>query len=253
MQNAGASRSQQTPQLNGDIGLPGTSGEAEQLQVLVKQGDSATAPISNLNRSNGFYTLTLAPGETKMIAATGTQFYVAFTTNDLEISPSPGGQFNVFGQGTGLQYRDQDIFNLLQVRNPSTNATACQIFVGWGQYIDNRLILFQQQQPTVVFPTYPIANAANTIAIPDQSGKAIVDINGIGWIAAFRIAVVVGNTSTGTTLLLQKAGATTTASPAVVPIYPQTSMRLEIAGDYSIFQAGPINAIVSELYSALKP
>lgn len=190
-------------------------------------------------------------GDTLPVPCNGTQFYVLFCSNTISIRPS-GGVFNDYGQGTGLNLPDINQFNLLEVKNNSASAIVFALFVGFDSFIDNRLILTDNLTPLVAFPTYPTANAANAIAINDLSGQPFTDINGKKWYGVSRQSILVFNPDTGVTLLLQAAGSAISSGPAVGIIYPQTSLNYPASGNYSIsVGGGNINAIVSEIYTAL--
>jgi hypothetical protein len=159
--------------------------------------------------------------------------------------------FNTYQQGTGLDLDETNAFNILDLRNDNAFPIAFQIFVGFDAYIDNRLIL-SGGQPVVAFPTYDTPNSLAAVAIPDRSGSVIADINGNQFYALSRVAVLVFNTDAGVTLLVQRAGSAIPNGPAVGAVYPQTSVRLDCAGDFSLSTGGGnINCVVSELYNAI--
>lgn len=185
------------------------------------------------------------------VPCAGTQFYVVVQTAPISIRPS-GGVFNVYEQGTGLQLEEINAFQLLEVKNENAFAVVFSIFVGFDQYIDNRLILTNTGQQLVANPTYPVVSAAATVAITDLAGSQFTDINGDDWYALSREAIYIFNPDPGVTLLLQLAGSVVSNGPAVAIIYPVTSLRYAASGDYSLsVGGGNINAIVSELYSAI--
>jgi hypothetical protein len=188
---------------------------------------------------------------TLQVPATGTQFYVIIQTAPVAIRPS-GGVFNVYEQGTGLQLEEINAFQLLEIKNDNAFPVVFSLFVGFDQFIDNRLILSATGEMLVARPTYPTASAGIAVDINDISGAAFTDINGNGWYALNREAIYVFNPAPGVPLLLQAAGSAISNGPAVAVIYPTTSLRYAASGDYSIsVGGGNINAIVSELYNAI--
>jgi hypothetical protein len=63
---------------------------------------------------------------------------------------------------------------------------------------------------------------------------------------------MISNTDTGVTLLLQESGSVVANGPAILAIPPETSIRYDTSGDYSLNNGGAvINAIVSEIYSVI--
>lgn len=208
------------------------------------------APGNPQSRTSLFYANVIPAGGVLPVPCAGTQFYVTAATAPVSIRPS-GGVFNAYEQGTGLQLDETNAFSLLEVRNDNAYPIAFQIFVGFDQYIDNRLVL-GGGQPVIGYPTYPVANAAATLDIPDKTGSVIADINGNQFYALSRVAVIICNTDTGVTLLLHKAGATLAGDPAVAAVFPTTSLRYDASGHFSLTTGGGnLNCIVSELYNAI--
>lgn len=203
------------------------------------------------SRTSLTYTNVVPAGGTLEVPAAGTQFYLIFSTAALNIRPS-GGVFSPYQQGTGLQLVEANAFNLIEVQNLNAGPVVFQLFIGFDQFIDNRLVLDQSLTPTVAYPTYPVASAGTAVAINDLSTLSFTDINGKKWFAIQRLSIIVCNPDTGVTLNLQKSAAATSNGPSIAVIYPQTSLNLPVSGNYSLSTGGgAINAIVSELYQAI--
>lgn len=185
------------------------------------------------------------------VPAAGTQFYVIVQTAPVSIRPS-GGVFNTYEQGTGLQLEEINAFQLLEVKNENAFPVVFSLFIGFDQYIDNRVIMTNTGVALVARPTYPIPNSGTAVNINDISGTQFLDVNGNGFYALSREAIYVFNPDAGVTLLLQKTGSAVSNGLAVGIIYPLTSLRYAAAGNYSLsVGGGNINAVVSELYSAI--
>lgn len=185
------------------------------------------------------------------VPAAGTQFYVTISTGLIGIRPS-GGVFNNYAPGTGLQLEEINAFDLLEVKNENSFAVVFQLFIGFDQFIDNRVIVNQTGQALVARPTYDTPSSAASVDIDDISGQQFSDVNGNNFYALSREAIYVFNPDAGVTLLLQESGSIVSNGPAVAIIYPQTSLRYAASGDYSLnVGGGNINAVVSELYEAI--
>lgn len=209
------------------------------------------APKAVTSKTSLFITNIVQPGDILPVPISGNTFYVTAATAPLNIRPR-GGIFNSYVAGTGLALDLSNSFDLLEIQNTSSFAIVFQIFVGFDAYIDKRLFLTAQQNPQVVFPTYPTANAAAVINVTDLSGQVITDINGVQWYAMYRSAIIACNIDSGTTYLLQRANASGPASPAIAAVYPLTSLRLDISGNYRFATGGGnINMIVSEIYTCI--
>lgn len=147
---------------------------------------------------------------------------------------------------------DANAFTQVEFQNPTANAVVVSLFVGWQEFIDRTLIINNVTNPAVVNPTYPTPNTAASIAINDLSGQTFTDINGKKWIAISRVAILVFNTDTAATYLVQLKGAATSSGKAIAAVFPQTAVRLDVTGDYAMATGGGnINAIVSEIYNAI--
>lgn len=202
------------------------------------------------SRTSLTYKNIVPAGGTLPIPAAGTFFYVQVATAPVKIRPSDG-VFVEYEQGTGLNLDLVNSFSQLEVRNDNAAAVVVVIFVGFDGFIDNRLILQNGLLQSAVYPTYPVASAAVSIAITDRSGTQFTDSNGLNWYAIARQSILIFNTDTGVTLLLQKSMAAVAADPSIAAIYPQTSLNYPAAGNWKIIQAAPVNAIVSETYLAV--
>jgi hypothetical protein len=229
-----------------------------QRQYPVATNDNRTtsqgaAPRSPLAKTSRIISLVIGAGVTLPLSVTGNTFFLTVCTNELHIRPS-GGIFTPHFQGTGLDLDLENSFTMLEVFNPGDAAVTFEIFVGFDRYIDKRLILQSAQMPQVVFDTYPTASAATSVTFTDLSGgAAFQDINNNSWLPIYRVAILVFNTSTGDTYLLQKADTVTGSGPAIAAIFPQTGLNLPIQGDYRIAtgSAATVNVIASEIYAAI--
>ncbi len=209
-------------------------------------------PISVLGKSSVRIINAIPAGGSLPLSVSGKNFYVLAASGPIHIKPS-NGSFNEYRQGTGLAIPDdENAFTLLEIRNDAAVAVAFEIFVGWDEFIDKRLILDMRSTPFVTYPTYDTATSAPLVDITDLSGTAFTDINGNEWYAIYRVALIVCNPDTGVTLLLQEAATVIAGGPAIAAIYPLTSLRLETSGNYRLHLGGAnINAIVSEIYAAI--
>jgi hypothetical protein len=214
--------------------------------------NSSGRALGTVKARTSLFVSNLVPaGGTLPIPVSGTSFYVTVATAPFNVRPS-GGVFNTYDVGTGLDLEEINSFSLLEVNNPNPFPVVFQMFVGFDKFIDKRLILSQTNLTVVAYPTYATPNSAAAVAIDDISGQAFTDINGNEWYAIQRAAIIVCNTDGGVDLLLQESGSVVANGPAIAAIYAKTSLRLDVAGDYSLsVGGGNINAVVSELYQAI--
>ena len=188
-----------------------------------------------------------------VIAQAGNRFYVQAASAPIGIQAVRAGNVsatNTFGTAQGQPV--QDGFDTLTVKNYTLNPVVALVWVGYDDFIDNQLTLVQTTFAQVAYPTYPLANAAASVAINDLTGTSFTDINGKKWGAIQRVCILIFNVDSGVSLILQNAGAGTGTGPGVGFIYPLTPVRFDFSGNYCLNLGGaPINAIVSEIYNAI--
>ena len=192
--------------------------------------------------------LPLAAGAVTRITSRGTKAYLVIATATVNMRPD-GGDFVAYSQGTGIHTREA--FSLVEIENPNAVAVVISIWVGFDDFIDNRLILANATLQNVTYPTQPLPTATR-INIPDLSGGFFVDINGGIWIALFRQAIIISNLDPATPLLLQKFTTATGNGPSVLNIPPGLPIAHNSSGSFAIYTGGAtISAIVSEIYQAI--
>lgn len=196
----------------------------------------------------------LIPGEIQLANA-GNTFYVIVTSSPVTLQGVRAGAItasNVYGNGQGQTVEGG--FDTVKVANFNPFPVVALIWVGFDTFINNQLILANTLIQNVLNPAYPVANALATVQIPDLSGQQFFDINGKKWGAIQRVAVLLFNVDTGVTYNIQKRQAVGSASdgPSVGVVYPSTPIRIDAAGDFTIYAGGgAINMIISEIYQAI--
>lgn len=204
-------------------------------------------PVDGVNRSSQIVTSVIPANGFLSIFQAGARFYLIVATGVLSIKPSNGSE-NDYVQGTGLSPEETNYFANIQIRNHTAKPIVFQIFVGFGNYIDNRLIVYDPsviQAPHSVLSTLP---GGNTVLIPDLSNTAMVGPNGEAFLALNRIALYVSNNDSGVTYNVQNSAGTKN----LVSVFPLTAIGYPISGDLSIrVPSGGINAIISEIYNVI--
>jgi hypothetical protein len=181
----------------------------------------------------------------------GESFYMVAASAALNIRPA-GGAWNPFVPGTGLKIPGGGMFKFIEVQNPNNYPVSFSLFVGFGEYIDKRLI----SNSSFYFPTTricysPTPPVAGPINIPDLSGGAFYDLNGVQWLALYRIAAYFDNLDLNDNYIIQNAA----SSGAIAgTVFPQTTRTLASSGNFSLLNgAGIVNCAVQELYMSIAP
>lgn len=209
-----------------------TSQTGQNWQTSIPAGGTVPVPISG----NNFYvTISTAPGANPLL----------FRVRD--------GVFNPFPQGTGLDLvPSKQTFDLLEIKNPTANPQTVQIWIGFGGYIDRRLILAGSTTQQIAFPTNPTAGGTASINFNDLSGAPFTDINGVGWLALNRVAIFATNFDAATDYIIQKQLSAINNGPGILGLLARTSLQLPVSGNYCIDNGGGvINVVASEIYNAI--
>jgi hypothetical protein len=224
--------------------LPQTSTGSNRLN------SSGTPKATGASRNGTIITTVIQPGTTFALPNSGSNFYFILATAPLACRPS-NGSWNTYSQGTGLRADEENYFTILEVRNDATVAVVFSLFIGFGGYIDNRLITSGDIIQNILFPTYDgVTAGANNVAIPDRAGQQFLDSNGLLWLAVERRALQIFNNSTGVTIQLKNDAGTQN----VALVFPQTGITLPMAGDFRITPpSANVDGIVSEIYAAVQP
>ena len=216
---------------------------------------SQVLPVAGVARSNVYYSGSISAGSTIPVPVNGTQFYVLACSSSLDINYNPGGTFQTYYTGTGLQLDDASAFTSLQVRNNSSSSVSVLIFIGFGKFIDNRLIIDQNTNPNVCVATSITPSTSPLIQIPDKSGMLITSAQGKQYYAMSRTSIIVSNVDQTQGVYLQAVGvgSLTNNASGVVFVPPTQDIVFPCSGDYAIKLNGStnVNVIVSEIYTGI--
>ena len=200
-------------------------------------------------KSSQIVTSIVQAGQPYPIRQTGEAFYLTLASGPLWIQPE-GGSLDQYSQGTGKRQDPSLPFKGLQIFNRTSKAIVFQLRDGYGDYIDNRVILANGLVSDVVLPTSPVANSLNEIDIPDLSSTSILDVNGVAWLAIQRKAIYISNLDTASAYNLEGLD----SHLVVITAHPQSALVFPVAGNFRIkLPLSNINAIVSEIYEAVLP
>jgi hypothetical protein len=186
----------------------------------------------------------VASGKTVQFPAAGKSFYLLATSAPIQIRPS-NGAWDTYYQGTGLSVDDSNLFPMVEVQNPGTNPVAFSLWVGFGDYIDRRLIVSAGTSMPVWYQTYSNPPLGGPVSITDLSGGPFQDLNGGAWLAIQRLAFYVDNASNSNVLAQNAAG-----SHVAGIVFPGTTRTFPVSGNFFI-PGGSLNIEVAELYSAI--
>ncbi len=203
------------------------------------------------NQQGGILSITVPAGATVPYQLQGTFFYNIASSGSFSIRPA-GGSFNVYRPGTGYRLPANQSFAFIEIKNDNSFPVALAMFIGFGEFIDNRLILEGSVVQQILKVTYsPTPAVAGPIAIDDISGQPFTDQNGTTWLAIGRVAFYVDNLSLSSNLLIQND-----VSSGVVCgiVFPVTTRTVAAAGDFTLKNGlAAVQAAVVEIYNAIEP
>jgi hypothetical protein len=215
------------------------------------QTNSQGLPLSTLfGRTSQQITNVVANNKMLSFPCNGNRFMLQASSAKLQIRPRNGsstGAFQEYEAGTGLIIPVENGFDFIDIKNTSGNDAAFTLFVGYDDYIDNRLIVYNPNFKQVVYQTYENGTPSTDVSIPDLSGQAFLDLNGGKWYAVQRTAILIFNLSDATTYKVRGA---TAPNKIIGAVYPATTLRIDAAGNFKISDAANVDVIVSEIYSA---
>lgn len=212
--------------------------------------NAGLVPQNVSGRSSQIVTTVLPANSGMPIFQAGDNFYLILATDGIEIQPFKQSR-NVYSQGTGQSSPDSP-FDGIQLYNTNSTNVVISLFVGFGSYIDNRLILANPLVSNISYPTAPVPNLVNAILIPDKTALPITDVNGVNYLGLQRQAIYVSNLDVSTTYYIKD---TAGIVGSVLAVAPGFSVVYPAQGDFSLRPsgAGNVNCVVSEVYSAVKP
>ena len=199
------------------------------------------------------FNLPIPAGKSTQIDHPGEMAYLVLTTAPVQMrarSKTGIQTYSTFVQGQG--FRDGD-FSSVEILNPNSFDVVVSVWVGENNFVDNTLIVNNQQVSQVANPTYPDPGGAPAmnVDIDDLSGNPFTDINGNKWLSLYRVMILISNLDSGVVLLVQKSGGTG-SSPAILAVQPLTDRAIPVSGDYTMNNGGAnLNCIVSEIYAAI--
>lgn len=236
---------------------PGTGSDRITPSTTNRTNSSGGQTAPTPNQQGGILAITIPAGGTRPSSIPGCFFYVIAASGPVEIRPS-GGDFNTFQPGTGYQLPNGPAgipysFQLLELFNPNTESpVSVAVFVGFGTFIDNRLILESGVVQPVMKVTYSgVPAVPGPILIEDISGQAFSDQNGIQWLAIQRICFYVDNLNTAGNLIVQNAASD---GQNCGTVFPATVRTFPVSGDFTLDEGGGnVSACVTEIYNAVLP
>jgi hypothetical protein len=213
-------------------------------------------PLSNVRQGGQLINVPILPGNTYRAVSQGTQAYLVVATGSVNMRPVGGqiatGNFSIYSVGTG--FNTANYFDFVEVQNFNSFPVVISLWIGFDSFIDNRLILANGSNPQIIFPTYPVPLSATFINIVDLTGGPFTDVDGNLWLALYRVCILFFNLDSGNTYKLGEyspTGADLGKYVAAIPPAP-LPIRIDAGGNFTYQTGGgSVNAIISEIYSAI--
>jgi hypothetical protein len=218
--------------------------------------NSTVLPTGQVAQQQVQWVGSIGAGTTIPISLQGTEFYVIASNGTVYIRPNPGGTFNEYFQGTGQSMAPGSAFTMLEVQNQNTFPVAILIVVGFGSFIDKRLIIDQNTNPNICVATYSVPQTSPILRIPDLSGQLITSVQGTKYYALNRVQLTVSNVDTTTPIYIQgytSDSALTNNVGGVLNVPPQQDIVLAASGAFGLTlnKSTNVNCLVSEIYQGI--
>jgi hypothetical protein len=144
------------------------------------------------------FSVLIGPGQSINLPCAGTQFYVVACPGQVWIDYGQGS--SPYSQGTGAQSGAP--ISLLRIRNPASNQTVVQVYVGYDDYVDKRLVPLSYQPGVVIVqnPNFVASDGnppnPNYCNFDDLSGTIQTSLtDGFKYFLVARLNLIVSNIS----------------------------------------------------------
>lgn len=171
----------------------------------------------------------------QQVPQAGVRFYIVESDSDSEIGiKTSRTQEEFFTVGTGKEFREDQFFTGLEVRNLSSAVVTIILFAGFGDYVDRRTTIVGNRLtsilPTIEAKTKPVGGQFTSIN--PNSTITLTGIPGAGQIR--RKAIVVSNNDANLSLQIRDA-----AGNPLNTIQPASSHILPISEEVQIHNPNP--------------
>lgn len=191
----------------------------------------------SLSITNGLFTLPVAAGKTEALNVAGR--YIAIVSAPYAIGVQVDEQPEVIVQaGVRWSYPAPDFYRRLTVRNPGTAPIAPVIWLGFGEFIDNR-------HEKIEASTDVVGWSGNIPAATEAGPGSVTFSPVLTGNRARRKAVIVSNYDASANLYVAD-----TAGNTVATVFPLQCVTLPISQPCQVRNPGgaPIAAAVGEIY-----
>ncbi len=206
----------------------GNNSRADNLNRLNAAG-VAIGGAGQTPKTSAQFTTTLAAGGVQNVPIAGQIFYVIDTTAQLTIRTSNGGR-ELYDVGTGKVCDPSETFDWIEVANNNAVPVTLTIFIGFGDYIDNRLNVVRYRpaslQPIIDDLTDSIA-ATSAASIAANSTVMFAGTPPAGY--AQRRWIIISNLDPNSELFLQDSN-----GHNISAIEPKSSQILFTSGSITV-------------------
>ncbi len=132
-----------------------------------------------LARNSATMAITIPANSTRSIRQTGIRFYLVETNSDsLLYIKTDKTSAEAYTVGTGKVFSEDQWFSTVEVENKTATAIDITIFIGWGDYLDNRTTIVGNRLssilPVIEPKTYTLAQVSATLGA--TTGVALTGI-----------------------------------------------------------------------------
>lgn len=186
--------------------------------------------LVGISRTSGTYRLVIPALSTYTLNQAGVRFYIVESDNDSPLFIKTDKTIEeIFTVGTGKWVSEEQFFRMLYIRNSTADVITIDLFVGFGEYIDNRTTIVGNRLSSVL----PVIEPKTLfVAHPDDSIDAGSGINFNGVPTGNRLrrkCIMVTNLDPTLNIVLQD-----TSINDGLTIFPNTSVTVPTSEEVNV-------------------
>lgn len=215
--------------------------------------NAGQVPPSAVSRTAQIVNTIIQPGQTLPIYQAGQAFYIVFASGQVAIRPA-NGTWADFTTGTGVRSDPLNNFDQLEVQNKNAFAVVLSLWVGFGDYIDNRINLAMSPVAVIAVPQYDQNPPATYVDVDDLSSTLYTDYAGNQWLLISRASLLVSVADLVNAWGLYRRAGAVIEGTAFLLAHPAMSINVDVQGQVRVrAYVGAPNLVgtIAELYNAI--
>jgi len=189
--------------------------------------------LEQFSRSSFVVKVSIAAGAIYSLPCYGDSFYLLGATLPVEIKTDLTA-YKPYRKGTGEKFPEQLRFGRIEVLNPNVDAVVLTLWVGFGEYIDNRFEILEN---------YTVVQGSSTVTI--GAGATVTFTGAVTGQNIQRKAFLISNLDPSNPVILRDSAGNNCAA-----VFPQTSVMIPVSGEIRVHNStgAAISVYMSEIF-----